>query len=130
MFYRSWKYWHAPMLHAKAFAVGIACDVYLEVCKGRLSIEWYIRNPVVMIFASQQMLHYLPTNRKYPGDTLMRPSTQQHSSRRTVDKDVEEDDDNNDHQPARKRGRPKELDDDEVVGKVTKEQLKKNRLWW
>jgi hypothetical protein len=70
------------------------------------------------------MLHYSPTHRKYPGDALMRPSTQQHSSRRTFDKEEEEeeDDDNNNHQPARKRGRPKDLDDDEVVGKVTKKK--------
>ena len=29
LFYRSWKYWHSPMLHEKAMAVVVAYDMYL-----------------------------------------------------------------------------------------------------
>ena len=28
LFYRSWKYWHSPMLHGKTMAVVVASDMY------------------------------------------------------------------------------------------------------
>ena len=31
LFYRSWKYWHSPMLHREAMVVVVAYDMYLEV---------------------------------------------------------------------------------------------------
>ena len=40
LFYRSWKYWHSPMLHEKAMAVVVAYDMYLEVAEGTLSNNW------------------------------------------------------------------------------------------
>jgi hypothetical protein len=30
LFYRSWKYWHSPMLHGKGMVVAVAYDMYLE----------------------------------------------------------------------------------------------------
>ena len=37
--YRSWKYWHSPMLHAKALALVVAWDIYLEVTEGKLDSD-------------------------------------------------------------------------------------------
>ena len=39
IFYRSWKYWHSPMLHGKALVVVVAYDMYLEVAEGNLRGE-------------------------------------------------------------------------------------------
>ena len=36
MHYRSWKYWHSAMIHAKSMAIVVAYDIYKEVCKGTL----------------------------------------------------------------------------------------------
>ena len=38
--YRSWKYWHSPMLHAMSLAICVAYDIYLEVCEGELAKKW------------------------------------------------------------------------------------------
>ena len=46
IFYRSWKYWHSPVLHGKALAVVVAYDMYLECCKGKLNAEWKIEKPL------------------------------------------------------------------------------------
>jgi hypothetical protein len=65
MFYHSWKYWHSPMIHRKALAVVVACDVYLECAEGDLDPAWKIEKP--MDFwpfrekLSKQMLQYKPT---------------------------------------------------------------------
>ena len=86
MFYRSWKYWHAAMLHAKALAVVVAYDIYLEVAEGHLDSSWKVEHPMGFFeFREQlslQMLRYNPTDRRYPGDSKMRVSTQQHSAQR------------------------------------------------
>ena len=46
IFYRSWKYWHSPMLHGKALAVVVAYDMYLEVAEGELDPDWFIERPL------------------------------------------------------------------------------------
>ena len=111
MFYRSWKYWHSPMIHGKALGVVVAYDMYLECCEGKLELGWF--NPQPMDFwtfrerLSVQMLDYDPINRSYPGDRKMRQASQQHKKRR--------------------RGRPKKSSDEEEpespIGRVTKKQF-------
>ena len=32
--YRSWKYWHSPMLHGMGLAIVTAYDMYLECAEG------------------------------------------------------------------------------------------------
>jgi hypothetical protein len=81
IFYRSWKYWHSPMLHGKSLAVVVAYDLYLEVAEGKLDSAWEIEVPLdfwqFREQLSKQMLDYSPTRHKYPGDAGMRASTQQ-----------------------------------------------------
>ena len=78
---RTWKYWHAPMIHAKALAVVVAYDIYLECCEGLLRAgEWQQTQPVDFYSfrekLAKQMLQYSPRERKYPGDEKFRVSTQ------------------------------------------------------
>ena len=39
LFYRSWKYWHAAMLHAKAMAIVTSFDMYKECAEGHLDLN-------------------------------------------------------------------------------------------
>jgi hypothetical protein len=91
MFYRSWKYWHSPMLHGKSLAVVVAYDLYLEVAEGKLDSAWEIDEPVdFWTFREKlsiQMLEYSPTHHRYPGDAGMRASTQQSRRQRVAAKD-------------------------------------------
>ena len=72
LFYRSWEYWHLPMLHGKALEVVVAYDMYLEVAGENLRGEWKLDEP--MSFwrfrekLAEGMLKYKPSARKYPGD--------------------------------------------------------------
>ena len=79
--YRSWKYWHSPMLHATSLAICVAYDIYLEIAEGQLDSDWKIRFPVdfwtFRDVLSIQMLEYDPKNRKYLGDESMRVCTKQ-----------------------------------------------------
>ena len=75
------------MLHAKALAVVVAYDIYLECAAGVLRAgEWKIDNPVSFHRfrekLASQMIEYDPQQRKYPGDEKFRMSTQQHKRRR------------------------------------------------
>ena len=88
MSYRCWKYWHAPMLHAKSMAVVIAYDIYKECSMGLMRAgEWKVEKPVDFHRFREklavQMLQYSPQNRKYVGDEKFRVSTAQHKARRT-----------------------------------------------
>ena len=79
---RSWKYWHSPMIHAKALAVVVAYDMYLECAEGKMRAgEWKVQKPVdfhqFREKLGKQMLEYDPKDRKYPGDEKFRESTQQ-----------------------------------------------------
>jgi len=77
------------MLHAKALATVVACDIYKELCTGRLrGGEWKVEKPVSFYRfrekLAKQMLEHLPTDRKCPGDEKMRAATQQHKTRRCI----------------------------------------------
>jgi hypothetical protein len=92
IFYRSWKYWHSPMLHGKGLAVVVAYDLYLEVCEGKLDVAWEIEEPLdfwnFRERLSKQMLEYNPSAHKYPGDAAMRASTQQSQRQRKVSQEM------------------------------------------
>jgi hypothetical protein len=123
IFYRSWKYWHSPVLHAKGLAVVVAFDMYLECCEGNLNAEWKIEKPFnfwqFREKLSEQMLEYNPANRLYPGDQNMRVSTQQSTKFRA----------GGSHQtiPKRGRGRPARPAPPDLtvtpVGRVSKKQF-------
>ena len=78
--YRSWKYWHSPMLHAMGMVIVIAYDMYLEVSEGKLASEWKTLPYDFWTFRdklSKQMLQYDPLHREYKGDAGMRVCTTQ-----------------------------------------------------
>jgi hypothetical protein len=117
IFYRSWKYWHSPVLHGKALAVVVAYDMYLECCEGKLNAEWKIEKPLNFWSfrenLSEQMLAYKPTHRRYPGDQNMMST---HRGTTTTSSSS-----------IRGRGRPSRsqspASDVTPIGRVTKEQL-------
>ena len=78
--YRSWKYWHAGMLHGKAMAIVIAYDIYKEVCSGSLDLDYIVTKPVDFHRFREklaiQMLEYSPKARNYAGDDKFRVYTQ------------------------------------------------------
>ncbi|KAL7528119.1 hypothetical protein ACHAXR_005384 [Thalassiosira sp. AJA248-18] len=86
--YITWKYWHAPYLHALSIAVIAAYDMYHEIVEGGLDEEWFVPAKDRMSFRkfrlllSKQMLMYDPKKEKYPGDAQFRSVTQQHKERR------------------------------------------------
>ena len=67
--YRSWKYWHSPMLHAMALGFVISYDIYLELVEGNIDPDWEVTHPVeywkFRDVLSQQMLKYDPKKRIY-----------------------------------------------------------------
>jgi hypothetical protein len=87
MSYRTWKYWHAPMIHAKAMAIVIAYDMYLECCEGNLDPTWKVDKPVDFFTFRErlalQMLHYNPSQQKLPGDEKFRLNTSKPKAQRT-----------------------------------------------
>jgi hypothetical protein len=123
IFYRSWKYWHSPVLHGKALAVVVSYDMYLECCEGKLNAEgkieksfnfWRFREKL-----SEQMLAYKPIDRLYPGDQNMQVSTKQSSRHRGTTTTPSP--------RIRGPGRPSRsqspASDVAPIGRVTKEQL-------
>ena len=74
------------MLHAKALAVVVAYDIYLECCEGAMDNSWQVKKPVDFYTfrekLAKQMIQCNPTDRKYPGDEKFRVSTQQPKKRR------------------------------------------------
>ena len=102
--YRSWKYWHSPMLHATALAIVVAYDMYLEVAEGELDADWKLEYPVdfwtFRDVLSVQMLEYDPKNRRYHGDANMRVCTKQNK------RDREQDNDSGETKRNSSRGRP------------------------
>jgi hypothetical protein len=87
--YRTWKYWHSPMLHAKGMIYVITYDMYLECATGNLNHDWKLGAKQIVDFyrwrekLSAQMLGYSPKQRKYPGDEKFRVSTSQPKSQRS-----------------------------------------------
>lgn len=86
--YKCWKYWHSPVNHAKALAIAVAYDMYLECSEGELNNDWKIENPVDFFtfrdILSKQMCTYDPKNQKYPGDEKMRSVTVLSKKKRAV----------------------------------------------
>jgi hypothetical protein len=84
----SWKYWHAPYLHAHAMGVIAAYDMYQQACDGRLDPEWTLSQDERMSFRefrmrlSEQMLQYNPKDGLLPGDENFRVSTKRMMSQR------------------------------------------------
>ena len=81
LFYRSWKYWHSPVLHGKAMAIVVAYDIYKEIAEGGLNEAWAIEEKKRITFwqfrdrLSMQLLLYKASKCSYPGDSKMREVT-------------------------------------------------------
>ena len=81
IFYRTWKYWHAPMNHCFAMILVLAHSLYQECCEGKIEESWKIETKKILSFyefrekLSEQMLQYNPIRLKYPGDAQMRVVT-------------------------------------------------------
>ena len=75
MYYRSWKYWHMAMLHAKKIAITVAYSLYIEATEGNLDPAWKVESPLTFFDfrdkISKQMLEYNPEDLLYPGDQHM-----------------------------------------------------------
>jgi len=75
----SWKYWHAPMVHAMGLGVVTSCDMYLEVCEGKLDGFEEVKNPMSLRdFQSKlgmSLASYHPRNRVLKGDEKLRQYT-------------------------------------------------------
>ncbi len=88
--YDTWKYWHAPYLHAQAMGVVAAYDMYMECADGQLDNSWAIPMNKRMTFTqfcmklSEQMLTYDPHHNNYPGDSKFCRYTQHHKLRRST----------------------------------------------
>ena len=41
--YRLWKWWHAPMRHAKAIALSMAYNLYVQCSEGGVDPEWKVK---------------------------------------------------------------------------------------
>ena len=87
LFYCSWKYWHSPMLHAKAMIWAVAYSLYEECSEGMINLDWKVTNKVdfwtFRDVGSEQLLAYNPKKRKFIGDKMMRVSSQQNTKQRT-----------------------------------------------
>ena len=89
--YITWKYWHAPYLHAQSLGIIAAYDMYIECCEGGLDPLWAIDEKKRMTFSqfriqlSEQMLGYNPVDNLYPGDNTFRISTQTPKAQRKLD---------------------------------------------
>eukprot|EP00536_Pseudo-nitzschia_multiseries_P011129 jgi/Psemu1/27953/gm1.27953_g len=77
--YKSWKYYHSAVNHAKALSIATAYDVYKEFTHGTRP-NWSIEKPMdYQVFRhklAEQMLHFDPKNKLYPADDLLRENTQ------------------------------------------------------
>ena len=90
--YRSWKWWHAPMRHAKAIAMSMAYNIYVQCCEGGVDPEWKMKAVTSTRFKQElslQMVTYKAWNKKYPGDEMMRGATQQKKNKRGGDNNDE-----------------------------------------
>ncbi len=79
-----WKWWHALMRHAKAIAMSMAHDIYLQCSEGGVHPNWQVKPVSYTQFKqklSLQMVQYKVANKNYPGDEKMRGANQQHKQR-------------------------------------------------
>ena len=78
IFYRVWKYWHAPMNHCFAMILVLAHSIYQECCEGKIEESWKVDTKKILSFyefreiLSVQMLQYNPVKLRYLGDARMR----------------------------------------------------------
>jgi len=88
--FTSWRYWHAPYLHALSMGVLAAYDMYNECCDGHLDSDWKIDKSRRMSYSvfrqnlSQQMIEYDPSELKYEGDEVARVNTQVNKKRKSL----------------------------------------------
>jgi hypothetical protein len=79
--YTTFKYWHAPFLHALSIAVIAAYDMYIECCEGGLDSEWFVEEKERLSFRdfrmrlSESMIEYDPRKQMYRGDEAFRKVT-------------------------------------------------------
>ena len=88
--YVTWKYWHAPVTHAKKLAIATAYDIYLEIAEGIGIPECKVTNPVDYFTfrdtLSKQMTSYHPKRQMYKGDEVMRSVSQMNKEERRKEK--------------------------------------------
>jgi hypothetical protein len=88
--YRSWKYWHAAMNHAKAMGLAVAYNMYKECAEGGLDPAWKCEKPVSYHkfhdILSRQMMQWDPAHQAYPGDKNMRRVQQLNKEKRVTKK--------------------------------------------
>ena len=81
IYFRTWKYWHAPMNHAFALCIVIVYGIYQECCEGMIEEEWKIETKEQKTFyefreiLSTQLINYHPKNQQYNGDENLRVVT-------------------------------------------------------
>ena len=88
--YRSWKYWHAAMNHAKAMGLAVAYDMYKECAEGGLDPAWKCEKPVSYHkfhnILSRQMMQWDPAHQANLGDKNMRRVQQLNKEKRATKK--------------------------------------------
>eukprot|EP00536_Pseudo-nitzschia_multiseries_P018121 jgi/Psemu1/54207/gm1.54207_g len=88
--YKSWKYHHVPINHAKALPVLIAFDMYQELTNGTHGPSWRLPKRQQLDFRqfkqklTEQMLAYNSSDKAYRVDTLLREVTQYSTKQRLV----------------------------------------------
>jgi hypothetical protein len=83
--YRSWRWWHAPIRHAKAIAMSMAYSLYLQCAKGTVYPELKVTpvsGPRFWQKMSLQMVQYKCSNLHSPGDEKMHKNTQMNKKKR------------------------------------------------
>jgi hypothetical protein len=89
--YCTWKWYHSPMRHAKAFASVMAYQMYRECAEGNLNTEWKLNKPMTAKDfrenLAEQMCEYRPYHLKYPGDANFRATTNRNMRKRGTKSD-------------------------------------------
>ncbi len=73
------------MRHAKAIAMSLAYNIYLQCSEGGVDPNWQVKPVSSAQFKQKlsfQMVQFKAWNQKYPGDEKMRGATQQRKQRR------------------------------------------------
>ena len=72
VYYRTWRWWHAPKRHGDALAYTMAYLMYEECASGTLDPEWKVDTPMSRKEFRQrlpeQMCNYRAHNTDYPGE--------------------------------------------------------------
>jgi hypothetical protein len=89
--YKSWRWWHAPMKHAKAIAMSMAYSLYPQRAEGSVDSDWKVvpvSGPRFRQKISLQMVQYRSSNFQYPGDAKMQKATQINRKKQGIDEDA------------------------------------------